>query len=98
MSFFIFIALIPNYVFLAPSCQAINRDDMEASSLAEETFKLLIEKCDMYDNIDALLDLKGKYSLYELDQLKKEMGDKQRAIGFENLEKFREKRISGNKV
>lgn len=35
-------------------------------------YNLIQEKTDMFDSIDALLDLKEKYSLYELNQLKKE--------------------------
>ena len=45
----------------------------------------------MYDHIDALLDLKDKYSLYELEQVQKEWKLKRMKIGVENLEKFREK-------
>jgi hypothetical protein len=64
---------------------------MGISTLEEETFKYLIEKCDIYDNIDAILDLKDKYSLYELEQLQKEWKIKKMNIVVENMENFRAK-------
>jgi hypothetical protein len=74
-----------------PICQANNRGDMSSSTFDEETFKYLIEKCDMYDNIDAILDLKDKYTLYELDQVQKERRMKGVKVAIENLEKLKEK-------
>jgi hypothetical protein len=62
---------------------------MAVSSLEEETFKYLVEKCDMYDYIDAILELKDKYSLYELEQIKKEWKMKNMKITVENFENFR---------
>jgi hypothetical protein len=76
--------------FLYPTCQAINRGDMGISTLEEETFKYLIEKCDIYDHIDAILDLKDKYSLYEFEQIQKEWKLKKMNIVVENMEKIRE--------
>ena len=64
---------------------------MGISTLEEETFKYLIEKCDIYDNIDAILDLKDKYSLYELEQLQKEWKIKKMNIVVENMENIRAK-------
>jgi len=64
---------------------------MGISTLEEETFKYLIEKCDIYDNIDAILDLKDKYSLYELEQLQKEWKIKRMNIVVENMENIRAK-------
>jgi hypothetical protein len=66
---------------------------MAPSSIEEETFKLLIEKCDIYDHIDAILDMKDKYSRFELDQLNKQHQLKIKAIQQENIEKFKEKRL-----
>lgn len=63
---------------------------MGVSSPEEDTFKFLIEKCDIYDHIDALLHLKDKYTLYELEQIKKEWELKNMKVSVENLEKFRD--------
>lgn len=75
-----------------PLCQTPNRGDMSNSTYEEEVFRYLIEKCNMYDHIDAILDLKDKYSLYELEQLQKEWKMKNAQITVENAEKFRDKR------
>ncbi len=77
-----------------PLCQSRNRGDMDQSSDEEETFKFLIEKCDIYDHIDAILDLKDKYTLYELEQIKKEWNIKNMKISVENLEKYRDKYVN----
>jgi hypothetical protein len=65
---------------------------MSSSTDEEEVFKYLIEKCDIYDHIDALLELKDKYTIYELEQLQKEFKIQNSKITAENMEKFREKR------
>lgn len=70
---------------------------MKNSTLEEETFKYLIEKCEMYDYIDAILDLKDKYTLYEMEQLKKEWKLQNNRVTVENLENFRDK-VYNNKI
>ena len=77
-------------VLLSPPCQTINRGEFSPSNLEEEIFKHLVEKCDIYDHIDSLLELREKYSLYEMEQVKKELIDKKKEIAIQNFEKFRE--------
>ncbi len=95
--FMIFSFRLIFFDFLHPLCQANNRGDMANSSYEEEVFRYLIEKCDIYDHIDALLDLKDKYTIFELEQLQKEFKLKNTKIGVENLEKFREIRRENEK-
>ena len=61
----------------------------------EEILRTLIEKCDMYDYIDAVLDLKFKYSQYEMAQLSREMNNMKRDNAFDNFDYYKEIR---NKV
>jgi hypothetical protein len=90
-----FTFLFANHLFFKvssfPVCQSYNRGDFANSTLEEETFKFLIEKCDIYDHIDAILDLKDKYSLYEMEQLNKERRIKRDNIVVENMEHIRDK-------
>lgn len=61
---------------------------MDNVQLEEEIYRILVEKCDLYDNIDAILSLKQKYSLYELEQLNKERMLKKNKIIVENMENY----------
>jgi len=61
---------------------------MENTQLEEEIYRILVEKCDLYDNIDAILSLKKKYSLYELEQLNKEKTLKKNKIIVENMDNY----------
>lgn len=61
---------------------------MENVQYQEEIYRILVEKCDLYDNIDAILSLKHKYSLYELEQLNKEKTLKKNKIIVENMENY----------
>ena len=61
---------------------------MNSVQFEEEIYRILVEKCDLYDNIDAILSLKQKYSLYELEQLNKEKTLKKNKIIVENLENY----------
>lgn len=80
--------------FTNPNCSVINKNDMAPSSIEEETFKILIEKCDIYDHIDAILSLKDRYSTYDMEQLNKEHKFKLKAVQLQNMEKFMEQRLS----
>lgn len=57
----------------------------ETVSEEELMYNILQEKTDMYDSIDAILNLKDKYSQYELNQLKKEEKERNAAIIRENM-------------
>ncbi len=94
VTFFVFCFRVITVDSFHPWCQSRNRGDMDQSSDEEETFKYLIEKCDIYDHIDAILDLKDKYTLYELEQLKKEWNLKNMKISVENLENYRNKYVN----
>lgn len=72
----------------SPFCQIINRGVMDNVQYEEEIYRILVEKCDLYDNIDAILSLKQKYSLYELEQLNKERILKKNKIIVENMENY----------
>lgn len=86
----VFILLTPTNILMNPACQSINRSDMAPSTLEEETFKTLTEKTDIYDHIDAILELKDKHSLYELEQVSKEVRMRKNSVKVENFKKFQE--------
>ena len=77
------------------SCQSVNRGDMTPSDLEQEIFRTLVNKCDLYDHLDALLDLKEKYSLYEIEQLNKEISQQKSEIISENMDILKEMRLNG---
>lgn len=82
-----------------PVCQIINRGHLENVQYEEEIYRTLVEKCNLYDNIDAILSLKHKYSLYELEQLNKEKTMKKNTIIVDNMDKFANmRRNSSNKI
>ena len=65
--------------------------------IAEEIIlRTLIEKCDMYDYIDSILDLKYKYSDFEIYQLSKELKNMRMDNSLDNFKYFRE--VSNKKV
>jgi hypothetical protein len=84
--------IFSSYVFFSPLCQIINRGIMENVHNEEEIYRVLVEKCDIYDNIDAILSLRDKYSLFEMEQLNKEKKMKKNKIIVENMERFAELR------
>lgn len=61
----------------------------EFENIKEEQllYQILQEKTDIYDSVDYILDLKEKYSLYELNQLKKEEKERNYSI---IMDKFKE--------
>ena len=79
-----------------PVCQIINRGNFENVQYEEEIYRILVEKCDLFDNIDAILSLKKKYSLFELEQLNKEKILKKNKIIVENMQSFA--KIRRNKI
>jgi len=79
-------------VIFSPPCQMINRGVMENTQQAEEIYRILVEKCDLYDNIDAILSLKSKYSLYELEQITKERKLMKNKIIVDNMINYSNKR------
>ncbi len=70
---------------------------MENVQNEEEIYRILVEKCDIYDNIDAILSLKDKYSLFEMEQLNKEKKMKKNKIIVENMERYADLR-RGSKI
>lgn len=70
---------------------------MENVQPEEEVYRILVEKCDIYDNIDAILSLKDKYSLFEMEQLNKEKKLKKNKIILENMERYADLR-RGDKI
>lgn len=50
--------------------------------------KRLIEKVDIYDSVDSILNLKDRYSLYELNQMKKEEYRLNESIVSQNMSNF----------
>jgi hypothetical protein len=81
-----------------PTCQSVNRADMAPSGFEQEIYRTLVEKCDIYDHVDAILDLREKYSLFEMEQLNKEIKNRNTEIISENLERLKEIRLAGNKL
>lgn len=67
------------YIFLIHN-QEPNSKEFETMTYEEFIYKTLQEKTDMYDSMDSILDLKEKYSLYELNQLKKEENERNNSI------------------
>ncbi len=95
-AFFVFnYTLFILYVMPIQSFQSVNRDDMEPSDLEQEMFRTLVNKCDLYDHLDALLELKEKYSLYEIEQLNKEINRQKSDIISENMDLLKEMRLKG---
>ncbi len=65
--------------------------------IAEEiVLRTLIEKCDMYDYIDAVLDLKYKYSDFEMSQITKDYRNNKLNNSLDNFKYFKE--VSQKKV
>jgi hypothetical protein len=72
---------------------------MAPSDFEQEIYRTLVEKCDIYDHIDAILDLRTKYSLFEMEQLNKEIRSRNMEIISENMEKLRDIRLdAGRKI
>ena len=61
---------------------------MRIMTKQEFIYRELLKKSDIYDNIDALLDLKHKYSKFELEQLRKEKKARKDFIVVENAEMY----------
>lgn len=83
-----FLLSMPRLIFEKPF-QIHNRKDMAVMSKNEFTYRLLQEKTDIYDAIDSLLDLRAKYSLYEMNQMKKESIERRNSIVLDTLEEFK---------
>jgi hypothetical protein len=71
---------------------------MAPSDYEQEIYRTLVEKCDIYDHIDAILDLREKYSLYEMEQLNKEISVRNSEIIAENMEGLRDIRRAAKKI
>lgn len=80
----LYILLSSKYMFNLHS-QPQNKGFFETISEEELMYKILQEKTDMYDSIDAILNLKEKYSQFELNQLKKEETERNSVIIRENM-------------
>lgn len=94
-SFCAFLLGSPFY-FLSDGYQMQNRNDFSVMSSNEFFTKKLRERTDLYDSIDAILDLRQRYSLYEINQLKKEKQERNNDIIAENMEYFY--KFSNNKI
>jgi hypothetical protein len=68
---------------------------MAPSDMEQEIFRTIVNKCDMYDHIDALLDLKEKYTLYEIEQLNKDITNRKNEIIVDNMALLKEMRKNG---
>jgi hypothetical protein len=102
-----FILNIPIYAILiafirlpgtlrCPQFQEQNTKDFSLMTGTEVVTKTLQEKTDLYDSIDAILELRQRYSLYELNQLKKENKTRNNDIVAENMEYFY--KFTNNKI
>ena len=76
------------YIFLIQN-QEPNSNEFETMTYEEFIYKTLQEKTDMYDSMDSILDLKEKYSLYELNQLKKEENERNNSIVVDHIKLIR---------
>lgn len=94
-SFLAFLIYLPS-LLISPEFQYQNRIDFMTMSENEFMHKKLQEKCDLYDSMDAILDLRERYSQYEINQLKKEHNERNNNIVAENMEYFY--KFSNNKV
>ncbi len=50
--------------------------------------KKLVEKTDLYDNMDSILDLRGKYTVNEMNQLKSQNYQRNNDIRAQNMKNF----------
>lgn len=89
MSVLLGVILAP-FGLMSQRCQINNRNDMTTQEIREIVFNKLSRDYDLYDHLDALLELKGKYSLFEMEQLNKELRERRRNVTIENMEKVRE--------
>lgn len=71
-----------------PRVGPYSNNGMEYMSKNELYVKRLIEKVDIYDSVDAILNLKDRYSLYELNQMKKEEYRINESIVSQNMSNF----------
>lgn len=72
----------------------LNRDEFETVSDDELLYRALQRHTDTFDTIEAILDLKEKYSLYELQQLKNEEMKRNISIIQKNYNHFRKSNLN----
>ena len=75
----------------APLCNLPNRGDMAPNLIEEETLRLLVDNFGIYDYLDGIMDLKSKYSHYEVNQLTKEISERKKSVIMREFKTFQNK-------
>jgi len=53
---------------------------MSPNTFEEETMRLLVDNYGIYDHLDGIMDLKSKYSKYELNQVTSEISERRKSL------------------
>lgn len=91
----IFIISLP-FFFSIPQSQFIHRGHRTEQLTEERVWRHLVDSCDLFDDIDAILHMKEKYSKFELEQVLLEKRERELSLSLENLEDFDKRRIKSN--